>query len=162
MQPAFKTIPEMKVVGMKTKFIAVDSPDKNNMIVIPKLWQEYMPRRHEIKNTTSEYNLGVTFDIPANENARSDEMNYLAGTQVSNFDHIPSSMDKIVIPAGNCAVFTHKGELEKFGDTMMFIFGSWLPQSGKKMRNAPIIEMYDERFKLNQPDSEIDVYIPIE
>lgn len=39
MQPYFKSIPEMKVVGCRGKFISVMSPEKNNMTVIPaSLW----------------------------------------------------------------------------------------------------------------------------
>jgi AraC family transcriptional regulator len=51
--------------------------------------------------------------------------------------------------------------LEAFEQTMMYIYGTWLPSSGMKLRHAPDIEWYDERFKMNQPDSEVDVYIPI-
>ncbi len=44
MQPKFVTTQEKKVVGMGTNFISVRSPEKNNHIVIPKLWDRYIPR----------------------------------------------------------------------------------------------------------------------
>ena len=162
MEPLFKFLDEKKVVGIKGKFISVLSPEKNNMIVIPQLWGKYMPRRHEIKNTLSKFDMGVCFEMPAAEKTHPEECTYMACTEVSTFDSIPEGMESFVIPSGNYAVFTHKGELAKFEMTMGYIYGSWLPKSGKKLRSAPDIEMYDERFKLNQPDSEIDIYIPIE
>jgi AraC family transcriptional regulator len=162
MEPKFKTIKEMKIVGVSGVFISVLSPDKDNMVVIPKLWQAYMPRRHEIKNAKSQTNLGVCFEVPADRQTRPDQCLYVAATEVTSFDNIPEGMELFTIPAGEYAVFTHKGPVETFEMTMNYIYGSWLPKSGKKLRHAPDIEFYDERFKLGSDDSELDVYIPIE
>ncbi len=162
MEPVYKSMPEMKVVGCRGKFISVLSPDKNNMVVIPKLWQSFMPRVHEIKNAKSPVNLGVCYEVPAGESSRPDECMYMAATEVTEFVDVPKGMEAFTIPAGEYAVFTHKGALENFEHTMNYIYGSWLPKSGKKLRHAPDMEWYDQRFKLNEADSEIDVYIPVE
>jgi predicted transcriptional regulator YdeE len=42
MQPKFIHLPEMKMVGLGTKFISAQSPDKNNMKKIPELWGQFM------------------------------------------------------------------------------------------------------------------------
>jgi AraC family transcriptional regulator len=162
MEPLYKTIPEMKIVGCLGKFISVLSPDKNNMVVIPALWQSFMPRIREIKNAKSQINLGVCYEVPPNEIVRADECMYMAAMEVTSFDNVPNGMKTFTIPSGEYAVFTHKGALDNFEHTMNYIYGSWLPKSGKKLRHAPDIEMYDHRFKLNEVDSEIDVYIPVE
>jgi AraC family transcriptional regulator len=161
MEPYYKSIPEMKIVGCRGKFISVLSPDKNNMEVIPALWQKFMPNLHKIKNAKSTVNLGVCYEVPKNELTRSDECMYMAATEVTSFEDVPEGMETFTIPAGEYAVFTHKGPLEDFEKTMGFIYGSWLPTSGKKIRHAPDLEWYDQRFKLNEADSEIDVYIPV-
>jgi AraC family transcriptional regulator len=44
---------------------------------------------------------------------------------------------------------------------MNYIYGSWLARSGEELRDAPEIEVYDERFILDSDDSELDIYIPI-
>lgn len=132
------------------------------MEVIPKLWQKFMPRRFEVVDASFPVNLGVSFPIPVEEKPRPEELYYMAATEVKNFDHVPSGMDKLVIPEGDYAVFTHKGELNKIEQTMHYIYGTWLPKSGKKLRNAPDLEYYDYRFKMNEPDSELDIYVPIE
>lgn len=160
MEPVFKTLPEIKMIGVVGKFISVRSPEKNNMVVIPKLWQSYMPRRHEIKNTKSPVDLGVCF--PVNEKSHPEECGYIAGAEVTTLDEIPEGMTGFTIPASEYAVFTHKGVLDTIEHTMNYIYGSWLPKSGRKLKMAPDIEMYDQRFKLNHPDSELDIYIPIE
>jgi AraC family transcriptional regulator len=162
MEPIFKKMHEMKIIGCAGKFISITSPDKNNMEIIPKLWQKYMPRRHEIKNSKSSSNLGACFELPSDGDDHSDECFYIAGTEVENFDSIPAGMEGLTVSAGEYAIFTHKGKLDTFEHTMNYIFGSWLPKSGKKLRNSPTIDFYDHRFKLNQDDSELDVWIPIE
>ncbi len=162
MEPFFKKLGEMKIVGHKGVFISVLSPEKDNMVVIPALWQKFMPRVREVKNAKSPVVLGVCMEVPAGERKRPDECLYYAATEVTSFDNTPEGMDQFTIPAGEYAVFTHKGVLSTFEHTMNYIYGSWLPKSGKKLRHAPDLEMYDERFKLDHPDSEIDVYIPIE
>jgi len=162
MQPVFKHLDEKKVVGVRGKFITITSPEKNNMEVIPKLWQNFMPRRNQVVDASTKANLGVSFPIPAKEKPHPEEQYYIAGTEVKNFDHVPAGMDTLVIPAGDYAVFTHKGEINKIEQTMNYIYGIWLPSSGKKLRVAPDMEYYDERFKMNDPDSELDIYVPIE
>ena len=53
MQPKIVTIEEKKVVGMSANFISSLSPEKNNHVVIPQLWGQYMQRAHEIKSRKS-------------------------------------------------------------------------------------------------------------
>lgn len=162
MEPTFTKMNEMKIVGVSGRFISVLSPEKDNLVVIPKLWGQYIPRRHEIKNAKSAINLGVCQEVPAEEKSRPDECMYIAATEVTSFENLPEGMQSFTIPAGEYAVFTHKGSLEKFEHTLNYIYGSWLPKSGKKLRHAPDIELYDHRFNLNDEKSEIDIYIPIE
>lgn len=162
MEPKLVNVQEKKVLGFAGKFISVLSPEKNNIVVIPKLWQSFMPRKNEIKNRISEANLGLCFEVPADQKEHVAECMYIAGTEVSDFTEIPAGMQSYTIPAGEYAIFTHVGPLNTFEMTMNFIYGSWLPKSGRKLRSAPDFELYDHRFKLDAADSEIDVYIPIE
>lgn len=160
MEPVLKTLPEILVIGMSGRFISVRSPEKNNMMVIPKLWQSYMPRRHEIKNTKSYADMGICF--PVSDKSHPEECGYIAGAEVTSLDEIPEGMTGLSVPASEYAVFTHKGVLDTIEHTMNYIYGSWLPKSGRKLKMAPDIEMYGPKFKLNHPDSELEIYIPIE
>jgi predicted transcriptional regulator YdeE len=70
------------------------------------------------------------------------------------------------IPAGNYAVFSHQGKLEAIKNTFTNIYKNELPQSGLKLvENSAVdfivFEKYDQRFHWNQPNSVIDIYIPI-
>lgn len=161
MQPFFKNIEEKKVIGMGTKFISTLSPDHDNEKIIPALWGKYVPRSEEIPTRLSPVDLGVCFKEEG-EKFHPDECFYIAGTEVKSIDKIPDGMMAMTIPAGKYAVFTHKGKLDKLSFTMKYIYGSWLPKSGEKLRDAPDLEIYDQRFKPDSDESELDIYIPIE
>jgi AraC family transcriptional regulator len=63
------------------------------------------------------------------------------------------------IPAATYAVFTHRGSLDKLQDTYGMIFTDGL--KGYEMADVDEIEWYGKKFKYGQPDSEMDIYIPI-
>jgi AraC family transcriptional regulator len=162
MKPQFVTKPEIKVVGMEAKFISILSPDKNNFTVIPALWGSYIPRSKEIGSRKGRFDVGVCMPVDEKERSHPEECLYLAGAEVDDFSRVPEGMVKRVLPAGRYAIFTHRGKLEGLEHTMSYIYGSWLPTSGETLREAPDLEIYDERFKLDSDDSEVELWIPIE
>lgn len=161
MTPVFTKLSEFKVVGLSDKFVSILSPEKNNHIVIPALWDKYLPRRSEILNAKASVDFGVCLPVDTQNKNHPDECLYMACAEVSDFDQIPSGMVKKQIPAGEYAVFTHKGKLDKLDHTMNYIYGAWLPKSGRKLREAPDLELYDQRFNTESESSEFDIYIPI-
>jgi AraC family transcriptional regulator len=162
MQPVFKTLEELKVVGLGTKFISILSPDHNNHILIPKLWDEYLMRAKEIDGRKGENSFGICLELSKSDQTHPNECYYMAAAAVETGSKVPEGMEKRVIPAGEYAVFTHKGGLDKLSHTMQYIYGSWLPKSDRKLRVAPDLEIYDERFDPNSDSSELDLYIPVE
>ena len=163
MEPVIRFIEEKKVAGKGAKFISVLSPDANNQNVIGELWSQYNPRKQEIPSRISQADLGiVTCLSEAEQKNHPTECFYLAGAEVASLHEVPEGMIALTVPEGNYAVFTHKGKITKIGMTMKYIYGSWLPKSGKKLRDAPEIEMYDSRFQHDSDNSELDIYIPIQ
>lgn len=163
MQPVFKRLPQLNVIGIGVKFISILSPEKNNHLVIPKLWDYYYSRLNEISDKSIPVHFGICMPLDKNEQkSHPEECFYLACTEFNNSNPIPDGMITKSIPAGEYAVFTHRGDLNKLEHTMNYIYGAWLPKSGKKLREAPDLEFYDERFNLNIPESEFDIYIPIQ
>ncbi|MEK6626643.1 MAG: AraC family transcriptional regulator [Bdellovibrionota bacterium] len=162
MQPKFMTTQEKKVVGLGTNFISILSPEKNNHVLIPQLWDQYIPRAREIGKRVGTWDLGLCEAIADKAKKKHpDECFYMACAEVTDFSQVPSGMLKKVIPAGRYAVFTHKGKLDKLEHTMNYIFGSWLPKSGEELRDAPDLEIYDQRFVVDSESSELYIYIPV-
>ncbi len=161
MQPKFIELPEKKVVGLGTKFISIMSPDKNNMTVIPKLWEQVMQQKDKINNRMDNSWFGVVEQLRDSEKSHKDEMYYIAAAEVVEIDSVPAGMISRVIPAGKYASFTHIGKLDGLGKTMNFIYGDWLPKSGVQLRHAPHLELYDRRFIPDSDKSEFDILLPV-
>jgi AraC family transcriptional regulator len=155
MQPKFEAFNERRVLGVGGKFISVLSPERNNHIVIPKLWDEFINRKQEVKDQQGDYTIGlIAAIIPPEVKSHPFELFYMACVEVQDVNNI--------IPAGNYAVFTHRGPIARIGETMKYIYQTWLPQSGKKLRKAAELEFYDKRFNPISETSEMEVCIPIE
>lgn len=165
MKPVIKEIKSFTIVGLGTRFISILSPEKNNHILLPQLWQKYIQLQHTIFHRKNAINYGVCFVQPKEQRQHPDECYYIAGAEVTSVENLPLGMEKITIEAGRYAIFTHKGPLNEaianLEHTMNYIYGSWLPKSGFELRDAPEFELYDERFHPASPESEFDIYIPI-
>jgi AraC family transcriptional regulator len=154
MEPKIVTKDEFNVVGMRYY-----GENKNNEI--SQLWDQFIPRIHEIKDpVTREITFGVCY--PVEDQTENGEFEYIAAVEVHDFDEIPEGMVGRTVPTQKYAVFTHKGLVEKIGDTYKCIYGMWQPKSGYDLVKAPDFEYYNERFDPdNQEESELDIYIPI-
>lgn len=144
---------EFKIVGMKYY-----GANKNNEI--SQLFNKFFSRISEVKNRIDiKTSLGVCEYVP--DLTSETEFSYIACVEVSSLDEIPVGMVGQVVPGNKYAVFTHKGSIDKLGDTYEYIHGTWFPKSGYQPALANDFELYDERFSPNSDESEMDIYIPI-
>lgn len=142
--------PEFTVVGLKYR-------GKNEQGEIPRLWQDLGPRTGEIENMVS---ATAAYGISANMDRETGEFDYVAGYEVSSAEKVPEGMVAFPVPGGKYAVFATT--LPKIGETFDKAYHTWLPQAGRQPRGGPEFELYDERFDPQDPDSEFDLYIPVE
>jgi AraC family transcriptional regulator len=67
------------------------------------------------------------------------------------------------LEGGEYAVLTHVGPYRRLGESYRWLFGTWLPASGRELRNSPAFEI-----ARNSPDStppeqlRTDIYLPLE
>ncbi len=153
MKPVIVEKPEFKIVGLKcTTTMSTNS--------IHLLWENFNKRCSEVKNG---YNLWVGVCPWAEcENFDNDTpFEYIAGRAVENFDDVPEGMMTWTVPAAKYAVFTHKGCLESLSETYKYIYCVWAEETDMVLDKADQLEIYDERFKFGQEDSEFDILIPV-
>jgi AraC family transcriptional regulator len=79
---------------------------------------------------------------------------------VSSAENVPEGMACFEVPGGKYAVFTTT--LPKLGETFQYAYSTWLPQSGYQHADGPDFELYGEYFNPQDPESEFEVYIPIQ
>lgn len=140
-------------VGME----CITTQDDNNInFTIPKLWSSFNPRAGEIKDRR-----GGALGLCISEGFDDCHFSYMACCEVNRVESIPEGMIARTVPACKYLVFTHKGSVDKLGETYDFIYGRYLPNSSYEVQAMIDFELYDERFKPDSPDSEMDIYIPI-
>jgi AraC family transcriptional regulator len=63
---------------------------------------------------------------------------------------------------GEYAVVTHRGPYEGLGETYRWLYGRWLPESGREPRHAPPFEVY-RNSPTNTPPEQLvtDIYLPL-
>lgn len=72
-----------------------------------------------------------------------------AGVILADPDAFPAGIEGLEIvnvPAGTYAVMEHKGPYETLRDAYGWLYGTWLPNCGREMRDQPSLEVY-----LNDP-----------
>jgi len=158
MEPKFVELGELTVVGMVCRTTSKANTEEHT---IPEMWgrfnQQCCAVKHNLYNNTA---LGVCYYVNMETFDDDVEFDYMAGIPVSRAADVPEGMEVHTIPSALYAVFTHKGPLDTLQQTYQNIFGPWL--DGYELAEADQIEWYDERFMHDSPDSEFDIYIPVQ
>ncbi len=106
----------------------------------------------QLAQTASQENLwsrtagmvGVHYSDPNVVNA--EDLRAHAGLVITDQDPVPQTMEEVVLPAGPCAVLNYKGPYAAIKVAYDYLYGDWLPKSGKEPADLPPYEMY-----LNDP-----------
>lgn len=157
MEPKITTLPETKLIGKKV--IMSYTNNKNQ-----KLWQSFMPRRAEIKNTIGSDLYAIEIYDNANFFKNFDptkEFEKWAAVQVTELSDVPNGMETLAIPEGLYAVFHYKGKSSEAQGTYQFIYGNWIPNSEYQLDNRPHFALMGEKYKNDDPSSEEELWIPI-
>ena len=150
MEPRIERKDAIHAVGLAGRFAPFDPR-------IPELWSRFVTRLEEIDHRRGAHTLGICIDDPSG-----DAITYVAAVEVERIDAVPAGMIALTLPARCYAVWTHRGPIARFGDTMKQVFGRWLPDSKLEHAAAPDFEYYDERFDPVGGGGEVDIYVPIE
>jgi AraC family transcriptional regulator len=155
MTPRIETAQERKLIGMKLSMSLAHDRTR-------ELWSSFMPLRASVNHQASadlfsvqmyDTNYFRQFDPEA-------VFEKWAALEVLEFENVPREMDTMVLAGGEYAVFDYKGLA---GDSRIFqyIYSEWLPGSGYQLDNRPHFEILGENFRVNDPGSEEQIWIPV-
>ena len=136
------------VTGLQRRFV----PGPLASAAIPKLWGIFAPIMDTIAGCRGTHSVGVCEIIEpstaptAGAEAGASPFRYTAGVETGADDPIPDGMVRVAVPGGRFAVFTHRGPISTFGETIAEIWLRAIPAAGLKPTGAPDFELYDERF----------------
>ncbi len=131
-----ETMPEKRLAAL---------PHQGRYETIGTCWEQ-------LAKTASQQNLwprtagmiGVHYDDPnvVDEN----KLRAHAGLVITDRDPVPSELEEVVLPAGPCAVLNYKGPYTAIKVAYDYLYGDWLPKSGREPADLPPYEIY-----LNDP-----------
>ena len=156
MEPKIIDLPPKLLVGKKMEMSLIENQTK-------ELIQSFMPLRKHVPHmvNTDVYDLIV---YPPNYFVTLNPFRPFvkwAGVEVSQIGELPDGLSFFQIPSGRYAVFTHKGPSSDTG-TFEDIFTKWLPNSKHELDDRPHFDIMGEKYKGDQPDSEEEIWIPIQ
>lgn len=134
---------------------------------LPDLWKRFNKIAHMVPNPVPQIRgIGVCESCTNGNNlyGMSDSVPFteVAGIQVNSIDNLPDPFIGKKVKGGRFAVFTHKGSITSLPQTFEYIWGTWFLVTDEELDNREDFELYDERFLgLYNPNSEMDIYIPI-
>lgn len=161
MTPTILELPNLHLLGLSVRFIRPNSPRANNVDVIPKLYARFCPLLPTLPPSLDQYIYGAA-RCPSDIELRDpDELEYLAAIHVAPETVAKEPLVSWKIPAATYACFTHRGPVSKLGETIQFVFGTWLPRSGYRHGDGPNLDRQDERFGDGGKDCQFEFLIPI-
>lgn len=154
--PTIVHIDEKRLSGKKAIMSLVNNST-------PELWKSFMIKSKEIEgyNPTEKYSISVHNEQYFKNFSPHNTFEKWAASEFSDVYKAPQDFEEIVIPAGIYAVFHYIGSSSD-PSIFQYIFTQWLPASGYTLDNRPHFEVLGEKYKNNDPNSEEDIYIPIQ
>jgi AraC family transcriptional regulator len=153
-------LPSITVAGLELITDSIMTPDfKYEESVLPALWEDFWAVFPKLGIKTTGKCFGVA--IPLDQTTNPGKTRYMAGVE---FDRgVPHGLDfnSLIVPAGNYVRFTHRGLMETLKESYVTAYTEWFPSLNMEMRNAPHLEVYDERFIPTSPKCEMDILIPV-
>jgi len=144
--------PAMKFIGLGVNTSVEDASKKG-----PIIWKEFMEKYNPITDSNCSTK---TYGVCTGANEKECTFRYIACAESDNFKEIPEGMESVEIPSSKYLIFIHKGKISTLGET----YGKIMQEIFKinKKQKDFWIELYDERWKEDSEESEMELWIAVE
>lgn len=160
MEPDIRHLETLTAAGYAGMVVPLLNPKTDNMQVIPGLWQQLGQHIGDMPTDGNSRRISVIHG--PDENHAEGRIEYLAAVTICDTDtSLPEGAVIRRVPAGDYAVFTHKGSVGTLGHTKNYIFGSWLPKSGRTLSDGPQFSLYSDDMNPTAEGAEIYIHIPL-
>ncbi|HED09296.1 MAG TPA: AraC family transcriptional regulator [Caldithrix abyssi] len=156
-KPEIREAGERKLLGLRM----VSTVSDNRTF---ELWSRFRPRVREIRHRKGDRFYSVQhFPDNFSLSTFSGETRFdkWAAVEVTDHRDVPEGMETLILPAGQYAVFIHRGAAREFHRTFQYIFGHWLPYSGYDLDARPQFEIMEADYRPDDPGTEEQVWIPV-
>ncbi len=154
MQPEIRTRPEVKVIFVR----GTGKYSKTASETWPAICR--FAFSHRLVGRDAEF-IGISHDDP-NITAE-DKLRYDACITVDQEVKPEGEIGCKTLAGGTYAVFLHQGPYENLHKTYREIYASWLPSSGKQLRDVPCFEIYLNDPQRTKPENlKTEICVPIQ
>ena len=145
-----------KIVGVRTSVFTIFNQEKYDPKAIPAAWQEFFA-----KSAGSDLSKAGTFygaSIPSM--SMDAPMDYFAGALVDLDAEVSAGFENIEIPDGAYLAVPHVGPITNIAASYQSAYMEALGASGKEMRPAPHLEIYNPALNPMADDYQMIIGIP--
>jgi AraC family transcriptional regulator len=128
-----------------------------DMSAIPNQWHRFGPWLGNIPGQAGD----VAYGVVCNDDDQG-VTDYFTGVEVTDFDALPSELQRMRLPAQRYAVFRHPGHISEIRSVWRTIWSEWVPQRVRKLSDAPFFEVYPEAFDPVSGTGGYEIWLPIE
>ncbi len=131
--------------------------------LVPDSLRKFIAWRKEHRLPPSKHaTFNILYDDPADVEPAAFRLDLCVATSSESLP-LASSMAWKTIPKGRCALLRHVGSDETLGESIRWLYSSWLPTSGETPRDFPLF-VKRERFFPDVPEHDVvtDIYLPVE
>lgn len=105
--------------------------------------------------------VGVHYNDPTIDNE--DDLRAHAGIVISDRKPVPEPLQEVVLPAGLCAVLHYKGPYTAIKVAYDYLYGDWLPKSGKEPADLPPYELYlNDPAETDESELRTNIVVPLQ
>ena len=157
--PQIVEMPERILVGTQIDFKSyfIESDDCARR-VLPH-WIEFLKIFKNIPNRVGKEFYGVI--LSSEQELREETLSYVAATEVSDASSLADPWVTLTLPAGTYASFENIGLADRRTHVVDYIYGIWLPTSNYERAPGYDTEIFDQRYRLDDPASLSRILIPV-
>jgi predicted transcriptional regulator YdeE len=152
--------PATTLIGLEADFYGAMSPKFNGQEILGPLWGK-------VHHALSE--IGIAFQgrmIAATRPSASGENGLLTQFVGQVVEHLPADLKGLSVhqlPAMRLATYEHQGEMDKLVSSIQKFYNEVLPNSGYEQPKpwSLELEIYDDRFSLENPESIMTIGSPV-
>jgi AraC family transcriptional regulator len=149
--PRFETSKPLLLAGLVARYNQATSAG------IPSQWERLQPYLGHIPRQVGETAYGACYNTDDEGN-----FDYICAVEVSDFSDVPEGFATLRVPSHKYAVFRQSEHISSIRRTFSAIWGQWLPESGHKPADAPVLERYGPEFNGVNGTGGFEIWIPIE
>lgn len=153
----FINIDAGKIVGVRTSVFTIFNQEKYDPRAIPTAWQEFFAKSSGTDLGKSETFYGAS--IPSM--SMDAPMDYFAGALVDISAEVPAGMESVEIPEGEYLAVPHLGPITNIAASYQKTYMEALGASGREMRPAPHLEIYNPALNPMDDDYEMIIAVPV-